>query len=112
LSYEKWSADDDATLLAMRKEGRSFGMIAQKLKRSRCSCVGRAGRLLDNSVPLLEGRKRQRDSDAVYIDTRVAQCMADHGETVAATAARLGLTMMQVRTSWRRIKDKLGWQCV
>lgn len=105
-----WTHDEDATLIELRAQGWSLGGIARKLKRTRNSVVGRSDRLKVASATMLEGRKAQRDAAARVIDARVAECMAQHGGTILETAVRLGETFMAVRTSWRRIRDGLGWQ--
>lgn len=40
-----WTAEQDAMLRRLRKDGYSFGVIASKLKKSRNACIGRANRI-------------------------------------------------------------------
>jgi hypothetical protein len=107
-----WTSDEDAILIDLRGKGWSLDAIARKLGRTRNSVVGRGDRLKVAGPTMLEGRKAQRDAAAVVIDERVAECMAEHGGTLHEIAALSGLTWMQVRTSFRRIKNGLGWQAI
>lgn len=40
-----WKLTETMTLVAMRREGKSYGQIAKRLKRSRGSVIGKANRL-------------------------------------------------------------------
>jgi hypothetical protein len=58
MSRRAWSADDDATALALRREGKSDSAIGRELHRTPSSVAQRLFRLRDEIGPCHERRQR------------------------------------------------------